>query len=37
MTEFDFFDTNIILYTEDLQNGQWIDEVLEIRNPFSRA
>jgi len=26
-----------VLYTEDLQNGQWIDDVLEIRNPFSRA
>jgi len=23
-----------VLYTEDLHNGQWIDDVLEIRNPF---
>jgi len=25
-----------VLYTEDLQNGQWIDDVLEIRNPFAK-
>ena len=24
-----------VLYTEDLQDGQWIDDVLEIRNPFT--
>ena len=24
-----------VLYTEDLQNGQWVDNVLEIRNPFA--
>ena len=23
-----------VLYTEDMQDGQWIDGVLEIRNPF---
>ena len=23
-----------VLYSEDMQNGQWIDKVLEIRNPF---
>ena len=23
-----------VLYTEDMQHGQWIDGVLEIRNPF---
>ena len=23
-----------VLFTEDMQNGQWIDDVLEIRNPF---
>jgi len=24
-----------VLYTEDLHHGQWIDNVLEIRNPFA--
>jgi predicted nucleic acid-binding protein len=23
-----------VLYTEDLHHGQWIDNTLEIRNPF---
>ena len=23
-----------VLYSEDMQNGQWIDDVLVIRNPF---
>ena len=23
-----------VLYTEDLHNGQWIDDVMQIRNPF---
>ena len=42
--QFSFWDSLIIsaaldmqcsvLYTEDMQNGQWIDDVLEIRNPF---
>ncbi|WP_272867989.1 hypothetical protein [Haliscomenobacter hydrossis] len=35
MSDKNFLDTNVLVYSGNLRHGQLIDGVLEIKNPFN--